>query len=62
MALETSVILRSILYNLKIAESLEDAIDSVEAMLDQDTIAAIEKRVKEREERQKNSKNGGNDA
>ena len=44
---ETEVILRSMLFNVKNAETLEEAIVSLEAMCDEETIAYAEKKVKE---------------
>ena len=56
MARETEALLRSILYNLKTAESLQSAIRSVEVMCTRDEIAAVEKAVAE-EMAEKNKRN-----
>ena len=45
MALETTAILRSVLFQLMIAESLDDGIDAVKVMCSKDDIAAVEHQV-----------------
>jgi len=52
MSKETDTILRSMMYNVKKAKTLKEAIISLEAMCDEDTIAYAEKKVKESEERE----------
>jgi len=47
MAREADALLRSILYNLKTAKSLESAIRAVEVICTKDEIAAVEKAVAE---------------
>ena len=49
MAKETEVILKSVLYNVKNAKNLEEAINSVEVLCDEETIAYVEKKIKEKE-------------
>ena len=51
MALDTAVILRSILYHMKTAEDLTDAVLAVEAMCSKDDIAAVDQKVAERKAR-----------
>ena len=43
--LETSVILRAVLYQIKTAETLEKAIEAIEALCPEDDIAAVEKKI-----------------
>jgi len=47
MAKETEVILQSMLYNVKRSKTLEEAIIALESMCDEQTIAYVEKKVKE---------------
>ena len=49
MAREAEAILKSILYSLKMAESLESAISAVEVMCTKDEIASVEKAVAKKE-------------
>ena len=42
MALETDIIMRSVLYQLKTAKSLQDAINAIEAMAGQELVEAVE--------------------
>ncbi|GHU51265.1 hypothetical protein AGMMS49975_04130 [Clostridia bacterium] len=42
---ETSVILRSILYQLKTGKTLDSVLDAVEAMCMEEDIAAVEKKI-----------------
>ncbi|MCL1924461.1 MAG: hypothetical protein FWF50_02630 [Defluviitaleaceae bacterium] len=51
MSKETHTILKSMLYNVKKAETLEEAVISLEAMCDEETIAYVEKKVKEAKEK-----------
>jgi len=55
MALETVAILRSILYNLEIAEDLNEARRAVRVMCSKDDIAAVEQEVLEHK-KEKNKK------
>lgn len=48
MSQETTVILRSILYQLKESEDLIDAVMAVEAMCTKDDIAAVEQKIAEK--------------
>ena len=57
MAVETIAILRSILFQLEIAETLDDAKSAVKVMCSKDDIAAVEQEVSELKERKKNSGN-----
>ena len=45
MALETTVILRTILYQLKNSKTLEEAISAVEVMCTKDDISAVEQQL-----------------
>jgi len=45
MALETTAILRELLYQSKIAETLEDVVDAVSVMCSDEDIAVVDKRV-----------------
>jgi len=47
---ETEVILQSMLYNVKRAKTLKQAVIALESMCDEQTIAYVEKKVKEAEE------------
>jgi len=47
MAKETEILLRTIMFQVKKAETLKEAINAIEAMCDEDTIAYAEKKVKE---------------
>jgi len=51
---ETEVILQSMLYNVKRSKTLKQAIIALESMCDEQTIAYVEKKVKEAEEAEKN--------
>ena len=51
MAVETIAILRSILYQLEMADNLEDAKSAVKVMCSKDDIAAVEQEVAEAKER-----------
>ena len=51
MSKETDTILRAVMFNVKKAKTLEEAIISLEAMCDEDTIAYAEKKVKELEKK-----------
>ena len=55
MSIETTAILRSILYQLEICETLDDAISAVKVMCSKDDIAAVEQEVAEMRERKENS-------
>ena len=54
VAVETIAILRSILYQLEMAENLEDAKSAVKVMCSKDDIAAVEQEVAEAKERRNN--------
>jgi hypothetical protein len=47
MSQETETILRSVLYNAKTSTSLEAVIIAIEAMCSEETIAYVEKKVRE---------------
>ena len=47
MSIETTAILRTILYQLMTAESLEKAIAAVKVMCSKDDIAAVEQQIAE---------------
>ena len=47
MSLETQVLLKTILYQAKRAKNAQEIIHAIEAMCDEETIAFIEKKVKE---------------
>jgi hypothetical protein len=47
MALETTTILRTILFQIKTAATLADAIRAVEVMCSGDDIAVVDKKVEE---------------
>jgi hypothetical protein len=54
MAYETAAILRSVLYTLKTAASLEAATNAIQVMCDPvDVIAVVEKQLKDEAERAK---------
>jgi hypothetical protein len=48
MAIETTVLLRTILYQLMDADSLEDAIHAVKVMCSKDDIAAVQAQLEEK--------------
>ena len=50
MALETTAILRSVLYNVMIAKSLEEAEIAIKVMCTKDDIAAVKERVDEKKQ------------
>ena len=50
MSKETDTILRSMLFSVKNAKTLKQAVRSLEAMCDEETIAYVEKKVKEAQE------------
>ncbi|GHU87115.1 hypothetical protein FACS1894202_00700 [Clostridia bacterium] len=45
MSQETSVLLRSLLFQMEKAETLDDAKDAVRIMCDKDDIAAVEQQI-----------------
>jgi len=47
MSQETTILLRSILYQLETAEDLDDAIRAIKVMCSKDDIAAVEQMVLE---------------
>jgi len=47
MALETTVLLRTILFQLRTAQTLEDAIIALEAMCSKEDIAVVKEKVDE---------------
>jgi len=47
MAIETTILLRTILYQIMTANSLEDAKRAVEVMCTKDDIAAVKEKVEE---------------
>jgi|GEM_PF-2173182 len=47
MSKETDTILRTIAYQVKRADTLEEVINAIEAMCDEDTIAYAEKKARE---------------
>jgi len=47
MAMETTAILRSVLYQVKMAESLEDAEMAIKVMCTKDDVAAVNEQVQE---------------
>ncbi|MCL2054572.1 MAG: hypothetical protein FWG90_09120 [Oscillospiraceae bacterium] len=55
MAMETTTLLRSILYQLKKAKNLKEAISAVSVMCSKDDIAAVEKELAELYKEQEDS-------
>ena len=53
---ETEVILQSMLFNVKRAKSLPEAIIALESMCDEQTIAYVEKKVKEAKDEENKQK------
>ena len=51
MALETNVILKAVLYQLKMAHDLEAAINAVETMCEQELIAVVNEQVQKEKAR-----------
>ena len=47
MSQETDVLLRTILYQIGISKSLDEAMRAVKVMCSKDTIAAVEKEIEE---------------
>ena len=52
MSKETNTILKSMMFNVKKAKTLEEAVISLEAMCDEEIVAYAEKKVKELEAQQ----------
>ena len=54
MAMETTAILRAILYQLQTVKSLDEAVTAVKVMCSKDDIAAVEKEIADLKEKLKN--------
>ena len=52
MGKETNTILKSMMFNVKKAKTLEEAVIALEAMCDEEIVAYAEKKVKELEQQQ----------
>ena len=56
MSKETDTILRAVMYNVKKAKTLKEAIIALEAMCDEETIAYAEKKANEASKSEENIK------
>ena len=53
MAMETTAILRELLYQSKIAETIDDVVDAIGVMCNDEDVAIVDKRVMAYQERRK---------
>ncbi|MDR1704877.1 MAG: hypothetical protein LBS19_09390 [Clostridiales bacterium] len=56
MSLETETLLRTILYQLKMTDDIEDAREAVEVMCSEETVAYVEKKAAQSKTRKETKK------